>query len=282
MKGPLFQGELHGRATGTTVIGLRQPELLKCSVLLPSLDAQKQIGLVLGRIDDAIALNTKLNGYLAELVSLEFMSRFSENVPTVELGQVLSISTKSLKPQDCFGEVWEHYSIPAYDEKHWPVFEPADGIKSNKYIVDKDCFLISKLNPTTKRIWMPACSSNRPVCSTEFIVYKPNEPKHKSFYYAAIDAPAFTDFLLAHVTGSTGSRQRTQPKATLAYPMPAPGTEAIEDFCAFADPIYEQIKTNELESKQLEELRDVLLPRLMSGKIDVSKIDLTQLNSHLA
>lgn len=32
MKGPLFQGELRGRATGTTVIGLRQPELLKCSV----------------------------------------------------------------------------------------------------------------------------------------------------------------------------------------------------------------------------------------------------------
>ncbi len=63
--------------------------------------------------------------------------------------------------------------------------------------------------------------------------------------------------------------------------MPAPGTEAIEDFCAFADPIYEQIKANELESKQLEELRDVLLPRLMSGEIDVSKVDLTQLNSHL-
>lgn len=93
--------------------------------------------------------------------------------------------------------------------------------------------------------------------------------------------PAFTAFFLAHVAGSTGSRQRTQPKATLVYLMPAPGTEAIEDFCAFADPIYEQIKTNELESKQLEELRDVLLPRLMSGEINVSKVGLTQLNSHL-
>ena len=93
--------------------------------------------------------------------------------------------------------------------------------------------------------------------------------------------PAFTAFFLAHVTGSTGSRQRTQPKATLVYPMPAPRTEAIEDFCAFADPIYEQIKANELESKQLEELRDALLPRLMSGEINVSKVDLTQLNSHL-
>ena len=123
--------------------------------------------------------------------------------------------------------------------------------------------------------------TKRPVCSTEFIVYKPDEPKHKSFYYAAIDAPAFTAFFLAHVAGSTGSRQRTQPKATLAYSMPAPGTEAIEDFCAFADPIYEQIKANELESKRLEELHDVLLPRLMSGEIDVSKVDLTQLNSHL-
>lgn len=261
--------------------GLSVKTLSKQEIDLPSLEKQRQVVEVIGSIDAKIGVNAKLNGYLAELVSLEFMSRFSENVPTVELGQVLSISTKSLKPQDCFGEVWEHYSIPAYDEKHWPVFEPADGIKSNKYIVDKDCILISKLNPTTKRIWMPACSSNRPVCSTEFIVYKPNEPKHKSFYYAAIDAPAFTDFLLAHVTGSTGSRQRTQPKATLVYPMPAPGTEAIEDFCAFADPIYEQIKANELESKQLEELRDVLLPRLMSGKIDVSKVDLTQLNSHL-
>lgn len=268
--------------TGSTQPKLSQTSLLNMKVELPEIDKQDAIAAFLHCLDVKIATNSKLNGYLAKLVSLEFMSRFSENVPTVKLGQVLSISTKSLKPQDCFGEVWEHYSIPAYDEKHWPVFEPADGIKSNKYIVDKDCILISKLNPTTKRIWMPACSSNRPVCSTEFIVYKPNELKHKSFYYAAIDAPAFTDFLLAHVTGSTGSRQRTQPKATLVYPMPAPGTEAIEDFCAFADPIYEQIKTYELESKQLEELRDVLLPRLMSGKIDVSKVDLRQLNSHLA
>lgn len=282
MSSPRFIGELRQYTRGMKVFRVHPSDVSRIEVHLPSIEAQQQVVTVLDAIYSKQQANAQLNGYLAELVSLEFMSRFSENVPTVELGQVLSISTKSLKPQDCFGEVWEHYSIPAYDEKHWPVFEPADGIKSNKYIVDKDCILISKLNPTTKRIWMPACSSNRPVCSTEFIVYKPNELKHKSFYYAAIDAPAFTDFLLAHVTGSTGSRQRTQPKATLVYPMPAPGTEAIEDFCAFADPIYEQIKANELESKQLEELRDVLLPRLMSGKIDVSKVDLTQLNSHLA
>lgn len=128
---------------------------------------------------------------------------------------------------------------------------------------------------------MPACTSDHPVCSTEFIVYKPNNLKHKSFYYAAINAPEFTDYLLAHVTGSTGSRQRTQPKATLKYPMQAPSVEAIDEFCAFADPIYEQIKLNELESGELEVLRDTLLPKLISGEIDVSKVKLPkQLNNH--
>ena len=128
---------------------------------------------------------------------------------------------------------------------------------------------------------MPACSSKQAVCSTEFIVYKPKNPVHKAFYYAAIGAPAFRDFLLAHVTGSTGSRQRTKPKATLTYPIPNPGLEAVEDFCAFANPLYEQIKVNERNSTQLEELRDTLLPKLMTGEIDVSKVDFTQLNSHL-
>lgn len=223
-----------------------------------------------------------LNGYLADLVAVEFRKRFESNVPTVELGDVLSISMKTLKPQDHGGEIWEHYSIPSYDENRRPVFEQACCIKSNKYLIDSECILISKLNPSIKRIWMPACTSGRAVCSTEFIVYRPNNPEHRSFYYAAIDTPEFTDYLLAHVTGSTGSRQRTQPKATLAYPMQNPGNASIDDFCKFADPLYQQIQMNELESIRMEELRDALLPKLMSGEIDVSKVDLTQLNSHLA
>ena len=237
-----------------------------------------EFGLV---IDKKIAQNAKLNGYLEKLVSLEFSRRFKASTPTIELGKVLSISTESIKPQEHAGEIWEHYSIPAYDENRQPLFELSDGIKSNKYAIDANCILISKLNPATKRIWMPSCTSEHSVCSTEFIVYKPKNPKYKSFYYAAIDSQVFTDFLIAHVTGSTGSRQRTQPKATLTYTMPNPGHDAIEGFCAFADPIYKQIQSNRFESQWLVSLRDALLPKLMSGEIDVSKIDLTQLNSHL-
>lgn len=126
-----------------------------------------------------------------------FSRRFDAIKSTTELGEVLSISTKSLKPQDCCGEIWEHYSIPAYDTNRRPVFELADNIKSSKYAIDANCILISKLNPNIKRIWMPACSSKRAVCSTEFIVYRPKNPAHKSFYYAAINAPAFIDLIVS-------------------------------------------------------------------------------------
>ena len=272
-----------GYTTASAVPGVNRNHVNLCPVKIPDRATQDAIVEVLDSIVDKIALNNRLNDYLFELVSSVFAHRFNDNVNTTELKNVLSISTKALKPQEHADEIWEHYSIPAFDEKHRPIFEPASGIKSNKYQIDSECILISKLNPSTKRIWMPCCSSNNAVCSTEFIVYRPYLKEYKSFYYAAIDSPRFTDYLLEHVSGSTGSRQRAQPKDTLNYLMPNPDNEEIKDFCTFADPIYRHIQINEQQTAKLELLRETLLPKLMSGAIDVSKVDLTQLtNNHLA
>lgn len=268
--------------TGSTRGNINAKTLADMPIPLPSRPVQNAIVSICDSISEKIRLNNQLNGYLEELVDSEFAERFDSHGPKTPLKNVLSISTRSLNPRQHVGEVWEHYSIPAFDATHWPAFELADGIKSSKYVVDNNSILISKLNPSIKRVWVPACLTDKAVCSTEFIVYKPLESGHKSFYCAAINAEEFTAFLLEHVTGSTGSRQRTQPKATHNYPMPNPSRIEIESFCTFADPIYQQIQANEIESQRLRSLRDTLLPKLMSGEIDVSKVDLTQLNSHLA
>ena len=209
---------------------------------------------------------------MAALIRLEFDRRFSRETPTIDLGDVMSISTQSIKPNDHIGEIWEHYSIPAYDEMHRPIFELADGLKSNKYVIDSDCILVSKLNPSTKRLWLPRCTSKTSVCSTEFIVYRPKKVRYKSFYYAAIDSETFFAFLLSHVTGSTGRRQRSQPKATLNYPIPNPDAREIEDFCEFANPLIAQQQINEQETDDLIRLRDTLLPKLISGELNIDKI----------
>lgn len=281
LSSPFGQQEIARRTVGAVQPKLPIKNIRSMEIDYPTREERERIVALLSLLDDKVEFNSRINDYLAELVRAEFSYRFGSGTPTTNLGDVMSISTQSLKPSACAGEIWEHYSIPAFDESRRPVFEPADGIKSNKYVIDNNCILISKLNPSTKRLWLPFCTSERPVCSTEFIVYKPKKPEHKSFYYAAVDSAAFTDFLLAHVTGSTGSRQRTQPKATLNYPTPNPSVEEIEDFCGFADPIIAKWQLNEQESAQLESLRDALLPKLMSGEIDVSEVELPTLpNNH--
>ena len=65
MQSPKFKGEIDARSTGTTVIGLRQPELLKCTILLPGYDTQIRIASILSTLDAKIAINEKINDNLA-------------------------------------------------------------------------------------------------------------------------------------------------------------------------------------------------------------------------
>ena len=61
-----------------------------------------------------------------------------------------------------------------------------------------------------------------------------------------------------------------------------PPCAVLEKQTQVMQPIVDQIIENKIEARKLADLRDALLPKLMSGEIDVSRIDLTQLNSHLA
>lgn len=61
-----------------------------------------------------------------------------------------------------------------------------------------------------------------------------------------------------------------------------PERPILEELTESMQPIVDQVILNKVENRKLGSLRDVLLPKLMSGEIDVSKVDFTQLNSHLA
>lgn len=188
------------------------------------------------------------------------------------MGDLAEIKTSTFKPDKEPDVIVEHYSIPALDDKHFPIFEIANGIKSNKYLLSKQSVMISKLNPDTKRIWRPLCLSAKPVCSTEFIVFEAFNQDNKDFVYSIMDSIAFSNHLCANVTGSTGSRQRAVPKATLGFEVKIPPQSIIDEFSAIVTPIYDFVSKNEIENQRLAEIRDKMLPMLMSGEIDVSNI----------
>lgn len=251
-------------------------------VTVPPLRVQKQIGEFLSALDGKIQMNEKLNDNLEQQAQAIYHERFETVSPNdfpsdwriVTLGEVATISNKSFNPLKEPEILLEHYSIPAFDEARFPVFELSTSIKSNKFIIDASCFMISKLNPTTKRVWKPYCLTGNAVCSTEFIVYKAKDKTITDFLYSVIDSNSFSDFMCSHVTGSTGSRQRTTPSDTLSYELILPSEDELAEFQSLVSPMYAQIRINAIENDRLKRLRDSLLPKLMSGEIDVSTIQL--------
>ena len=257
-------------------------ELSNLTIPVPSIAKQKEISDTIQCIEDKMSCNAKINDNLQQqaqtLFAEYFCLRDGDSIPDgwslISLGDVAVISNKSFNPLKQPETMLEHYSIPAFDEMHYPVFELSSAIKSNKFIVDADCFMISKLNPTTKRVWRPYCMTDNAVCSTEFIVYKAKERMLTDFLYSLIDSVPFSDFMCSHVTGSTGSRQRTIPSDTLQYQFYLPTAGEIAVFSAMVAPMYAQIRINAMENARLKALRDSLLPRLMSGEIEVSDIEI--------
>lgn len=269
-------------AVGATMPSINTKLLGEVEIALPDLNNQKRIAAVLSSLDDKIENNQKLNDNLQQQAQAIYHERFETVSPNdlpsdwriVTLGEVATISNKSFNPLKEPEILLEHYSIPAFDEAKFPAFELSTSIKSNKFIIDASCFMISKLNPTTKRVWKPYCLTGNAVCSTEFIVYKAKDKTITDFLYSVIDSNSFSDFMCSHVTGSTGSRQRTTPSDTLSYELILPSEDEQAEFQSLVSPMYAQIRINAIENDRLKRLRDSLLPKLMSGEIDVFTIQL--------
>lgn len=268
--------------TGTTVSNLRIPHLEQLKIPYLPLSKQRQVSSILRCLEEKAEQNRVINDNLQQQAQAIYHERYESISPIalpsgwriVTLGEVATISNKAFNPLKETERTLEHYSIPAFDEARFPIFEPSTSIKSNKFIIDASCFMISKLNPTTKRVWKPYCLTENAVCSTEFIVYKAKDKSITDFLFSVIDSSSFSDFMCSHVTGSTGSRQRTTPSDTLSYELILPSEEELTEFQALVAPMYAQMRINAIENDKLKRLRDSLLPKLMSGEIDVSDIQL--------
>ena len=283
LRTPSFKQDVKDNyGSGSAIPRIILKDFKRMMVSYPSLEKQQAIISVLTAIDSKIQANTEINDNLEQQAQAIYHERFETVSPNdlpsdwriVTLGEVATISNKSFNPLKEPEILLEHYSIPAFDEARFPVFELSTSIKSNKFIIDASCFMISKLNPTTKRVWKPYCLTGNAVCSTEFIVYKAKDQSITDFLYSVIDSGSFSDFMCSHVTGSTGSRQRTTPSDTLSYELILPSEDELAEFQSLVSPMYAQMRINAIENDKLKRLRDSLLPKLMSGEIDVSAVQL--------
>ncbi|MGO3280635.1 MAG: restriction endonuclease subunit S [Brevibacterium aurantiacum] len=260
----LFQSlDFTGFDSGSVQPMLNRNYIASVKVSIPNLGTQRAIAEVLGALDDKIAANDRLAASIRSVMVA--IAGTSPNC--VRIGDIAQRASSSVNPQNIDGKV-EHFSLPAFDGGDGPENTIATDIKSNKFLIESPCVLVSKLNPRIPRIWnIPSGFDEVALASTEFVVLVP-QVLSSSALWASLNTQAFFDEMKGKVEGTSGSHQRVKPQEILDAVIPDPRALSMDDR-NLLDSLGRNEERIEVESRDLSHTRDELLPLLMSGKIAV-------------
>ena len=283
MTTPEFQSELDGRATGTTVIGLRQPELMKCVIRCPEIQEQKVIAAILSSIDAKIIANEKVNDNLQQQAAALFESWFVnydpwdgvqpsewENAP---LGSFVEIKRGgSPRPIQDFlsdsGLRWlkisdvTSLSSPFVLEIKEHIKE--EGLRKTVFLHAGELVLSNSATPGIPKIL------DVDTCIHDGWLYFPKSELSK--YYLYLFFKHIRKELVVLGNGSVFTNLKTD--ILKAFPATKADESTLKEFDALVTPLFDAMLNADRENFKLAAMRDALLPKLMSGEIDVSAIQL--------
>lgn len=263
-----FQTHLRNIATGTTIQNVPLKGLRESLILLPSLSEQKRISSILSSLDDKIDLLHRENETLEAMAEIIFRKWFIEDVKDEwkdNIGTYAEHYKVSINPQKYDNTIFEHYSIPAFDNGKNPILENSKDIKSNKYIVPNNCILFSKLNPhKDKRVWLIIGEDNKnAICSTEFQIIKPLKKEYLYFLYGWLTNKENYEEISFGVGGTSSSHQRIDPQSIFTFSCPNLNINKVNDYNAIVGPLFQKQKLNQNQIVNLKEQRDKLLQKLI-------------------
>jgi type I restriction enzyme, S subunit len=255
-------------AHGTTHQTMYYPEAKALHALLPERSMQDAIAEVLGGLDGKIAANTDLISTAGSL-AVSIAETFDGMTP---LAEVVTHHKRMVSPESLANCLVEHYSLPAFDASNAPEQVAASMIKSGKFSVDQPCVLVSKLNPRFPRIWdVPAVGPTTALASTEFLVLE-SLYSASSVLWTVLSQPGFSASLESQVGGTSGSHQRVKPADLIATEVIDPRLMSDSAKDAITS-LGQNIASCRQESLKLGELRDALLPELLSGRLRVTNVE---------
>ena len=297
LKSKLGQHKLKSILSGSAQPKFNKTDFKNLEIEVPDEYNQHKIGKSLKIIDSKIEINKKIIANLEELsqtlfkrwfVDFEFpdengnpykssggemvdseLGKIPKGWECVYLKDIVHHKKDTFNPKKSNESEVKHFSLPAFDSGQYPTIDNVTDIKSNKWIIDENCILFSKMNPTTRRIWVTSYNENfLNVASSEFVVLKSDNSYRNAFIYNICISDKFNEYLVSNTTGSTNSRQRVKPDIAVQYRF-AYNEEVSYLLSEKIEPYIEKIKIIREQNQNLTQLRDTLLPKLMSGEIEI-------------
>lgn len=266
MTGRDFQCELKARATGTTVTGLRQPELLHCQVSMPSKEQQDYVAHLLGTLDKKIQINVAINDNLFAQAKLLFNKEVSDVAPIPfewKKGTLLDIATYTN------GLAMQRFR-PADDEIGIPVLKIKElrqgfcdsaselcspGIAEECLISDGDV-IFSWSGSLLIDLWGGG------VCGLNQHLFKVTSSKYPKWFYYLWTLHHLDKFITIAADKATTMGHIKRGDLAQAEVF-IPSCNDINRIGRLISPIVDLMVANKVESRKLEQLRDSMLTKLI-------------------
>lgn len=279
-------------SNGATVPHLNMEDIRSLPVpTLPPLAIQQEVGAVLSALDDLIENNRQRIEILEELSRLLYREWFvkfrfpgHETVRLVssdigpipeawEVGEFADLvleTRQTVSPEEIPNDAptvgLEHLPRRSTTLKRWAT---ASSIGSRRKIFEEGDILFAKIRPYFHKVVDAPFSG---YASTDAIVFRPKSP---SLGPRALAVASSDDFVGVATATSNGTRMpRANTELLMSYGIPHPSPSIEQAFSEAVGPLDTLRKNLAEQSRCLSKAKDLLLPRLMSGALDISDLDL--------
>lgn len=257
-----------GNAVGTTMLNLSKGILSNLPLIIPSLVDQRRIASVLSSLDRKIELNNKINADLEEMAQAIFKNWLSECSDDVTIGE-LSLNITNYEKTDAEEVVLINSSdvTEGYFDHH--NYSPNKNLKGHfKKRFQKGDILYSQVRPRNRHWAYCNFDANDYLASTQLMVIRNNPSLITSIllYQYIISDNVWKEFTL-----KTETRSGTFPQGNYEdlSQIRVPYNSNVEGISNQLETLYAKMFMLEKENSRLSLLRDTLLPRLMSGELEV-------------
>lgn len=259
-------------------------------VKIPSLSVQTKITNILFSLDDKIEVNRRINEQLEELAGALFKSWFVDFEPFKDgefVESELGMIPKGWKVVEV-GELCESISVKHKFDKDELIFLNTGDIHNNIYLhnnympinempgqakksIRKGDILYSEIRPINKHFAFVNFEANDYVVSTKLMVIRCRNINNLRLYQY-LTSNEIIDFLQQEAETRSGTFPQIRFENIQRLKMIIASPIVEEQYDKNLLPIYNKIETNNKEIHHLTTLRDTLLPKLMSGEIDVNEV----------
>ena len=276
---------LNKRHIGTSQPLLTQEILSKIEIILPNLKTQKSVVNILKALDDKIALNQQINNNLEQQAQAIYIYLQKTAVEEISLSHFINIK---------HGYAFKGEHISSEDNGKVLVtpgnFKIGGGFKEERckffsgeipkdYIL-KPGSLIVTMTDLSKQADTLGYGAFVPLYSDRIylhnqrigLITQTENTLPLEYIYWFLRSYEYHSFIVGSASGSTV--KHTSPSRILEQAIPIPERKKMEYLFPVLKKINEQIDLNNYQNCKLKDVRDILLPRLMSGKIDISDINI--------